>query len=75
VLERTTFVSAPRHLANALNLDSTERSYRSLVVGARKFGEVLRAYAPAVVFEVNPEVAALAEEMKRQTRSAQQTDV
>jgi hypothetical protein len=68
--EGTTFISAPRHLADAMNLDVRERSYRSLVSGARAFGDVLRIYAPPTVFDVAPDIDALADQMKREAASA-----
>jgi hypothetical protein len=68
-LEATTFVGAPRHLARAMNRDSAERSYATLVSGARAFGEALRAYAPPAIFEVHLDLEALAAQMKRESHN------
>lgn len=69
-LASTTFISAPRHLADSVNLDVREQSYRSLVSGARAFGEVLKIYAPSTVFDVQTDIVALADQMKREAQSA-----
>lgn len=52
-----------------MNLDSAERSYASLVSGARAFGEVLRAYAPPAIFEVHLDLESLAVQMKHESPS------
>jgi hypothetical protein len=57
-----------------MNLDSAERSYASLVSGARAFGEVLGAYAPPAIFELHLDLEALAAQMKRESQSAVQED-
>jgi hypothetical protein len=69
-LEGTTFISAPPHLADTMNLDASERSYAALVSGARAFGEVLRIYAPPAVFDVQPDIEQLATQMKRESHEA-----